>query len=78
MWNDLYTTEKLAGVLEDHADTLARLLGDYSLADDLRKGAECIRELAERAGTDRTERRGPSRAEVLARAHEHHTTTETH
>lgn len=52
-WSDLYTPEELAAAIDIHALKLAKLKGWYEIAGDLHAAAECIRDLSDRAETQR-------------------------
>lgn len=52
-WSDIFTAEQLAAAIDLHALKIAKQKGWYEVANDLHAAAECIRDLSDRAETQR-------------------------
>jgi hypothetical protein len=47
-WHDLHSSEELAAALDYHGVQIAKRYGAYDIANEIRLGAECIRDLSDR------------------------------
>jgi hypothetical protein len=47
-WHDLHTAEELAAAIDYHGLQIAKRYGAYDIANEIRLGAECIRDLNDR------------------------------